>query len=179
MAVNSRTGKRFKKTYRRYLHKTLSPAEGSLTPGDPSSDLIQNIAQKHEVAWFTAAESIFGPGTQAIGSEQAELGQDFENDLLADLGSEYSVEGQLLRRALTIRDTEREVSQARMTLHDCLEGRIVSRRRCAEVVDSTRELLVKVKAEMDANGATHLLRDIYQEAEAELGLLEDRLGSVG
>jgi hypothetical protein len=57
----SRTGKRFRKVYFRYMKRTLAPPEGSFTPGDATSDFVQNLAQKHEVAWFTAAEATYGP----------------------------------------------------------------------------------------------------------------------
>lgn len=179
MADISRRSKRFKRAYWRYMRKTLSPPEGAFRPDDPASDFVQSLAGKHEVAWFTAAESIFGPGTQAIGEAQAELGPGFENELLGELGSEYSVDASLLGRALTIRACERDISQVRMVLYDCLEGRVVSRRQCAEVVDSTNELLVNVKAAMEANGATSLLEDLYQDAAEELVLLKQRLGGSG
>lgn len=175
MADIARMRKRFKRAYWQYLRRTLSPPSGVFRPDDPASDFVQSVANKHEAAWLTAAERMFGSGTQAIGKARGELGPRYESELLVELGSEYSMDASILERALTMREGERDLSQARMLLYDCLEGRVASKRECAEVADSTNELLANVKAAMDVSGATPLLKDLYRLAEEELAALEHRL----
>jgi len=172
----SRTGKRFRKIYFRYMKRTLAPPEGSFTPGDATSDFVQNLAQKHEVAWFTAAEAMYGPGTQAIHMALDDLGRDFEDDLLAELGAMHSVGQDLLSSALFLRDLERALSQVRMSLNDCLKM-THPQRECAEVADTTEDLLTKVDKATEVHGGTPLLTDLRSSAGDEVARLRLRIGA--